>query len=110
MSTAHTPGPWCVWSGAIYQDDGNSSGNLVLIPLESGSLMQDIKDGEWDDHENAKPEDLRLIAAAPELLRVVQDFRDKLTTYASVYPGDKQLRRQLADCDAAIAKATGEAA
>lgn len=41
-----------------------------------------------------------------ELLTVTQGFRRKLATYVSVYPGDKELRKLLDDCDAAIAKAT----
>ena len=50
----------------------------------------------------------RLLTAAPDLLDVTQGFRRKLATYVSVYPGDKELRRLLGECDAAIAKATGE--
>jgi hypothetical protein len=42
------------------------------------------------------------------LLGVVEDFRQKLATYVSVYPGDKELKRQLHDCDTAIAKVRGQ--
>ena len=41
---------------------------------------------------------------ALELATVVMDFRQKLATYASVYKGDKELRRLLSDCDAALSK------
>ena len=47
------------------------------------------------------------LAAAPQLLNVVRGFRRKLATYTSVYEGDKELRRLLKECDAAIAKAEG---
>lgn len=74
MSAAtFTPGPWHVWAGAIYQGTpGDEDGDLVFLPLEAGSLMDDIKNGEWDDHQSAKPEDLILAAAAPELLAAAQ--------------------------------------
>lgn len=49
-----------------------------------------------------------LVAQRDELLAVTQGFRMKLATYVSVYAGDKELRRLLDTCDAAIAKATGE--
>lgn len=52
--------------------------------------------------------DLLEAGAAPDLLAVTRGFSTKLTTYVSVYPGDKELRRLLHDCDAAIARATGE--
>lgn len=42
-----------------------------------------------------------------DLLAVARGFVHKLATYVSVYPGDKQLRRLLDECDAAIAKAGG---
>lgn len=53
--------------------------------------------------------DAQLIAAAPDLLHAVQRGRQKLATYVSVYPGDKELRFLLATWDAAIAKTTGVA-
>lgn len=37
-----------------------------------------------------------------ELEAVVSGFRTKLATYVSVYPGDKELRRLLSECDAAL--------
>lgn len=46
-------------------------------------------------------------AERDDLLAVVRGFRQKLAIYVSVYPGDKQLRRLLDECDAAIIKAGG---
>lgn len=50
----------------------------------------------------------KVAAAAPDLLAVVQGFRQKLVTYVHVYKGDKELRRLLDECDAAISKAQGD--
>ena len=90
---AHTPGPWFARKdpNALDDDDwcvGTGPENIDKVAVCSA----------WDAH---------LIAAAPELLDVVNGFRRKLETYVNVYPGDKQLRRLLSNCDAAIAKATG---
>jgi hypothetical protein len=51
---------------------------------------------------------LEAAEAIEALLGVVEDFRQKLATYVSVYPGDKELKRQLHDCDTAIAKVRGQ--
>ena len=93
MTAAHTPGPWFARKdpNALDDDDwcvGTGPENIDKVAVCSA----------WDAH---------LIAAAPELLDVVKGFRRKLETYISVYPGDKELRRLLSNCDAAIAKATG---
>lgn len=96
----HTPGPWrAVDDGdgeySIWHDYTDDQGESYSTWLADGTTSQD---------------DANLIAAAPDLLLVTQGFRRKLATYVSVYPGDKELRRLLDECDAAIAKATGGAA
>ena len=93
MTAAHTPGSWFARKdpNSLDNDDwcvGTGPENIDKVAVCSA----------WDAH---------LIAAAPELLDVVNGFRRKLETYVKVYPGDKQLRRLLSNCDAAIAKATG---
>lgn len=90
---AHTPGPWFARKdpNALDDDDwcvGTGPENIDKVAVCSAR--------------DANP-----IAAVPELLDVVKGFRRKLETYISVFPGDKQLRRLLSNCDAAIAKATG---
>lgn len=45
-----------------------------------------------------------VIAERDGLLAIVTGFHTKLATYTSVYPGDKELRRLLSECEAAIAK------
>ena len=39
-----------------------------------------------------------------KLLALVKGFHRKLETYRNVYSGDKELRRLLTECEAAIAK------
>lgn len=106
----HTKGPWHVWAGAIYQghDNDDLDGQLVILSLEAGALMDDIKAGEWDDHVNAKPEDLRLAAAAPELLEALQSIAECCDEdhAARDYLSRQTEIRGIAR--AAIAKATGE--
>lgn len=89
---AHTPGPWIASKdpNAISPDDWCVGTGPQNIDNVAGCSFCDA----------------HLIAAAPELLDVVKGFRRKLETYVSVYPGDKELRRLLSNCDAAIAKAT----
>lgn len=86
--SAHTPGPW------TYGHDGHGA----------YSIESDVCGG-WQICYVRNEANARLIAASPDLLKVAQSFRQKLSTYVSVYPGDKELRRLLEECDAAIAKA-----
>ena len=94
MTAAHTPGPWFARKdpNALDDDDwcvGTGPENIDKVAVCSSR-------------------DAHLIAAAPELLDVVKGFRRKLETYANAYPRDKELRKLLRNCDAAIAKAIGE--
>ncbi len=103
--TKHTPGPWVLRTidqslATVETQDGR------YIIGHAGQLRED----DWKTGHIERRSNARLIAAAPELLDVVKGFRRKLETYVNVYPGDKELRRLLSNCDAAIAKATGETA
>lgn len=99
MTADHTPGPWTVNpTGAqpiIGMDPGDGGWLLPIVDCVSG----------YDDAQAQA--NVALIAAAPGLLATVQGFRGKLATYVNVYPGDKELRHLLQQCDAAVAKATG---
>jgi hypothetical protein len=58
---------------------------------------------------NMREEGLRYDLAAmtqqrDELLALVNGFHRKLETYRNSYSGDKELRRRLSECEAAIAK------
>ena len=95
MNTLHTPGAWVCLDGKVFSDGFTTETPIATV------------------HKRKSPHvtlaNARLITAAPELLAVTQAFRRKLATYVSVYPGDKELRRLLGECDAAIAKSTGAA-
>ena len=97
MSSQHAPGRWYVFEG---YDDENPE-----YTIETSVTIAYIRPGTFNPNPKATA---NLMAAAPDLLDVTKGFRRKLETYVSVYPGDKELRRLLADCDAAIAKAEGE--
>lgn len=86
---AHTPGPW-EWT----QDE---AGQWFLSP---GILISDASDGTpgGDEHDQANA---RLIAAAPDLLEALIALKA-----GAVLPGGVNLG-QLAQAEAAIAKATG---
>ena len=82
--SAHTPGPWGVIDGAVYaletrpvhggktcEQCGHEPldcGPAVIVPVEPGALLDDIKNGHWDDCDAPLAADLQLMAAAPELL------------------------------------------
>lgn len=98
----HTPGPW--W---VEIDDETASWAEQWPRIVSENYEVVGTEGLYGDFETDCA-NARLIAASPELLDVVQGFRRKLSTYVSVYPGDKELRQLLVECDAVILKATGE--
>ena len=93
MAEQHTPGPWEVgqyeWDITTADDDEVAQANAACP--------------EW--RANA-----RLIAAAPELLRVCLDTLNRLDYLRSVW-GDEGITRGLADAlRAAVARATGQLA
>lgn len=90
----HSPGPWSTDYGMIYSAEGHTVASCT------------DEDGEYPDPEHG-PHDAALIAAAPVLANTVRGFRQKLATYVSVYPGDKELRELLSMCDAALAQVDG---
>lgn len=98
MSAQHTPGPWGVdWkSGDVFYLDGDVMPLVATVNLDAVSNEQALAD-------------LRLIAAAPELLgaleKLVRDARP------SNWDDDEDMDQWQAwlAADAAIAKARGEA-
>lgn len=87
MSTQHTPGPWFVAKETDLQE---SDGNVVVSP-NGWEIRPDGYQKLGDEMA-----DLRLIAAAPDLLEALQSMVNHLTD------DDYEIAR------AAIAKATGE--
>lgn len=109
MNTPYTPGPWkteyrkgadAMYRTEIFSEQHGGIATCAWTPKHCGNGVI----------ETYREANARLIAVAPDLLDVVKGFRRKLETYVSVYPGDKELRRLLSNCDAAIAKVTGETA
>ena len=96
---AITPGPIQAVGTFLYQLDvtpGNLGGNL----WGGGLNAHNGNDKEYVEKA------VKLFLAAEDMLKALQEGHQKLATYVSVYPGDKQLRKLLKDWDAAIAKAT----
>ena len=100
----HTPAPWHVGigngEGSIFSDSGRTrleDGGTTLYPICSYNRG-------WNADEDAA--NARLIAAAPELLAVLQDVREawlagRMGDVEGILTGDV--------CRAALFKATGDA-
>jgi hypothetical protein len=80
---AHTPGPW----GIVFH------GDVERIRL-NGSTVYQVSDVTDPDFPSGQPryclDDLRLMAAAPEMLAVLRDAKSELIyLYEEVYPDDE---------------------
>lgn len=87
--SAHTPGPWRVTAGRIIVQDAG-----VIIGSAAGHPNSGFYPTEEEGVANA-----RLIAAAPDLLAVLQKIRDYHVNHHVLF-----------EIDAVIARATGAAA
>ncbi len=102
--SAHTPGPWEITAVE------NSGGILAILGKDAAGdfLIAEIQQGETPATDRANA---RLIAAAPDLLKALQAIKEALDTYRRVQdwrPIHFLLENKT--LEAAIAKATGEAA
>ena len=97
MSTQHTPGPWSVTDGH-YPSFKEISGPSFKI-----SVVMWATDLTEDDYQK-RDADLRLIAAAPDLLEALQRMLD-----APSHGTHEAMRRANEAARAAIVKATGVA-
>lgn len=88
MADKHTPGPWRENYGTVLDE------NLNLIAV--------VHSGVWPDEKCRA--DTRLIAAAPELLALLEEARRTLEMWKDVAPAVSLC----ADIDKMIAKARGE--
>ena len=104
---AHTPGPWeFTWGGA--------QGHIALVRL-NGSTVYQVSDVTAPDFPSGPPryclDDLRLMAAVPELLEACKQLRDCLSDWMEIADSD-DLRdsdsEAIAIAVAAIAKAEGK--
>lgn len=103
MNTKHTPGPWGL------AEVKNETGRIThLVPVDSGklSLLTVVDDGKTCFGAVYLDGDARLIAAAPDLLRLLAEARATLEAWKDVAPAVSLC----SDIDAAIAKASGEQA
>jgi len=80
MSTKHTPGPWYAIGRMVEVGDDHADICTTNPDLfEQGHLAPPIK----EQQANA-----RLIAAAPDMLAMLQEVADYLDCYADVIDGD----------------------
>jgi hypothetical protein len=116
MEAKHTPGPWSVGRTRRYKHPGGVDGTEVAVhygPAESrgNCIAFAYGHGATGDAEA----DARLIAAAPDLLEVLQEFTkyvhtEECSTDGAVTFSNNQINRLAFLARAAIAKATGAAA
>ena len=102
----HTPGPWSIsQSRGLYSGEAR---NLYTVSGACGTICTTPNPSVADNAANA-----RLIAAAPELLAALREARDELYAHADAngeLDGSGRICHDLVGlCDAAIARATGEA-
>jgi hypothetical protein len=115
--TKHTPGPWMIDSSEGIPVIFSQTGSAAFPDTEEIATVRVVPDYDVADErelaeKHAAQEEAKanayLISAAPDLHSVVSRFQQKLATYVSVYPGDKELRELLVDCETALAKAQGK--
>jgi len=84
----------------------NACGSIETEALESFTGRMILHSGVelWMGYCDKKEEVAELNQQRVELLALVKGFHRKLETYRNVYSGDKELRRLLDECEAAIAK------
>lgn len=101
MNTQHTPGPW------NYSGPCEITGRYSIFHNGPLAYCADTTAKPGDGEANA-----RLIAAAPDLLDVLQEAVKVLdyAAFALDAPEASHFRATIADARAAIAKATGDAA
>jgi hypothetical protein len=89
--TAHTPGPWTVQESGKYVEGATCTvAKIYFLP----ELMDDAEAESWAN--------ARLIAAAPDLLALLEEYASKARDVVTPAPGSLIERTR-----AAIAKARG---
>lgn len=109
MSARHTSGPW------QSRDDYTTDGFVTIIGNIDGEILHDgpsytydvicVCEDEYGERLPNVAANVRLIAAAPDLLEAVIQYRDDLKRP----PTGDSIERRLAMVNAAIAKANGAA-
>jgi hypothetical protein len=103
MTTQHTPGPWQVIDGFYpsIKEVFGASFNIKCVMWATDLTEEDYQQ---------RSADLRLIAAAPELLEALKKSREGIESMTT-WEHENDPAKPFSDClkliDAAIAKATG---
>lgn len=97
----HTPGSW-KWAGESYRDASGSQEDVVIICTEQGKTVAVIH----EPYSDVVAANARLIAAAPDLLTVLQKVRGYIHTL--VESNVLAVSAWHSDIDAVLAAATGE--
>jgi hypothetical protein len=107
MQPKHTPGPWS-WKGLeLVQLDGDRT--VLAVIKDAGALV--LRESDLNAAGNQIDADRRLIAAAPDLLTVVQQTLKEHQNYKNRFIGDWWVPNYLLhQMQAAATKATGGAA
>ena len=103
MTTQHTPGPW-IGAGPSFGDPLPRYTTSIMTELEheDGGYIE-ICELPFHHHDDENEANARLIAAAPDLLAVLSEFKIASDNQDNTFDGSAWLDR----VDAAIAKATG---
>lgn len=96
--TSHTPGPWKV--GPEYYD--NPQGDMKAVFCGS------FADTATSVARHCKPEDARLIAAAPELLELIKEVKRDIADVAQSAIDGSRAEALFTRIEKAIAKAEGK--
>lgn len=109
MSAKHTKGPWKVGSRELFSD-GSREGFFKIEGFVGDSNEQEYRVANVVDANDSPQNEAnaRLIAAAPELLALVERLTEEIRELAKRTPTDDTTLLLVQTADAAIAKARGE--
>ena len=104
MTTKFTPGPWYVGAGTY---EGRNIYSAASVTDDEGFTYQPLVANAEDDGINCWDANVRLIAAAPDLLEALQVMvRDYTASHAD--GGSLEMQPAILQASQAIARATGE--
>lgn len=107
MSHSPTPGPWNYWPHALH-DPENGEPRYVVGPREFHTVA-DVRPGNSEDGLPEQTEaNARLIAAAQEMLEILQTTRGNILSLGPAGSLPMPYRPWLEEIDRIITKATGK--
>src|SRR5690606_9952265 len=101
MENKHTEGPWCVEAGMVFGTQGNCP--RICTPCSVEYKNDDSISGHQDMYEAAA--NAKLIAAAPEMLEVLEYALDDLREWLILYPHEAKTLDIVKDLKRVIKKA-----